>query len=113
MVSDERREEIREQKKKELREQYENAAKQEQAAAKEQKEEEKDAVIRTLLTEDARQRLNNASLTYEEVAEAVEMNIYALYKKGAIDDSTEITEDQVREMLLELKPDNSFDIERR
>lgn len=113
MVNEDRREEIREQKREELRKQYENAAKEKQQSAREQQEREKDAFLRKVLTDDARKRLKNASLAHEELAESVEMNIYALYKKEAIDESTEISEEQVREMLLELKPDNSFDVKRR
>jgi programmed cell death protein 5 len=111
---DERLEELREQKMQELREQQEGgegeAAAQEAAA--ERAEAQKDAILKQYLTDGARKRLNAVQMSKPQFAEQVEQQLVALAQSGRIQDR--IDEDQMRDLLRELKPDDTgFNIRRR
>ncbi|MFB6168300.1 MAG: DNA-binding protein [Haloferacaceae archaeon] len=112
---DERLEELREQKMEELREQQEggndaDAAAQEAAA--EQAEAQKEAILKQYLTDGARKRLNAVQMSKPQFAEQVEQQLVALAQSGRIQDR--IDEDQMADLLRELKPDDTgFNIRRR
>jgi programmed cell death protein 5 len=111
---DERIEELRQQKMEELKEQAQEggaAGGQGQEAAREQAEAQKEALLKQHLTDGARQRLNAVQMSKPEVAQQVEQQVVALARSGRIQDR--IDEDQMRKLLKELTPDNSFDIQRR
>jgi programmed cell death protein 5 len=112
---DERIEELRQQKMQELKEQAQEGGGGERAeaqqAAQQQAEAQKQALLKQNLTDGARQRLNAVQMSKPEVAEQVEQQIVALARSGRIQDR--IDEDQMRKLLKELTPDNSFDIRRR
>jgi programmed cell death protein 5 len=112
---DERIEELRQQKMQELKEQAQEGGGGERAeaqqAAQQQAEAQKQALLKQHLTDGARQRLNAVQMSKPEVAEQVEQQIVALARSGRIQDR--IDEDQMRKLLKELTPDNSFDIRRR
>ena len=112
---DERIEELRQQKMQELKEQAQEGGGGERAeaqqAAQQQAEAQKQALLKQHLTDGARQRLNAVQMSKPEVAEQVEQQVVALARSGRIQDR--IDEDQMRKLLKELTPDNSFDIRRR
>jgi len=111
---DERIEELRQQKMEELKEQAQGGAggqSEGQEAARQQAEAQKDALLKQHLTDGARQRLNAVQMSKPQVAEQVEQQVVALARSGRIQDR--IDEDQMRKLLKELTPDNSFDIQRR
>ncbi|AXG09309.1 DNA-binding protein [Haloplanus rubicundus] len=111
---DERIEELRQQKMQELKEQAQEGGGERaeaQQAAQQQAEAQKQALLKQNLTDGARQRLNAVQMSKPEVAEQVEQQIVALARSGRIQDR--IDEDQMRKLLKELTPDNSFDIRRR
>ncbi|MFB6122977.1 MAG: DNA-binding protein [Haloferacaceae archaeon] len=113
---DERLEELRKQKMEELQEQADQGQGQgqeeAQQAAQEQAEAQKQALLKQHLTDGARQRLNAVQMSKPEFAEKVEQQLVALAQSGRIQDR--IDEDQMKELLQELKPESkSFDIRRR
>ena len=112
---DERLQELREEKMQELKEQAQQGGGENEAArqAQEQRAEaQKDALLKQYLTDGARQRLNAVQMSKPEFAEQVERQIVALAQSGRIQDR--IDEDQMRDLLSELKPDSkSFNIRHR
>ena len=113
---DDRLEELREQKMEELREQQGGEGGQTdpaaQEAAAERAEAQKEALLKQHLTDGARKRLNAVQMSKPQFAEQVEQQLVALAQSGRIQDR--IDEDQMRDLLRELKPDDSgFNIRRR
>ncbi|HVL88210.1 MAG TPA: DNA-binding protein [Candidatus Thermoplasmatota archaeon] len=88
------------------------AARQEQDAARAQQDAARKAVLRQLLTPEARERLTRVSMAYPEVAQTVEDQLLALYQtgrvRGQIDDAT------FKRILAQLAPSKKdIKIERR
>ena len=63
-------------------------------------EAQKDAILRVILTPEARQRLNNVKLVKPEIAEAIENQLIALAQAGRI--QTPITDDELKEILAQI-----------
>ena len=111
--------ELRQQRMEELRDQAEGqqsetsdntAAAQE--AAREQAEAQQEALLKQHLTDGARQRLNAIEMSKPDFAEKVKKQLVTLAQSGRIQDR--IDEDQMRELLQDLKPDSkSYNIRRR
>ncbi|MFB6218388.1 MAG: DNA-binding protein [Halobacteriaceae archaeon] len=111
---DDELDDIREERLQELKEQAEGDEEMQEAAEaqREQAEAQKQAMLRQHLTDGARQRLNTVKMSKPEFAEQAEQQILALAQSGRIDGK--IDEDQMKEVLSQLKPDSkSFDIRRR
>ena len=111
---DERLEELREQKKKELRERQQGggADAEAQQEAQERAEAQQEAVLKQYLTDGARQRLNAVAMSKPEFGEKVKQQVATLAQSGRV--QGQIDEDQMRDLLKELQPDQqSFDIRRR
>ena len=113
---DDRLEELREQKMEELREQQQGGGSEADAAAQEaaaeQAEAQKEALLKQYLTDGARKRLNTVQMSKPQFAEQVEQQLVALAQSGRIQDR--IDEDQMADLLRELKPDDTgFNIRRR
>ncbi|NIB99797.1 DNA-binding protein [Halobacterium sp. R2-5] len=114
---DERLEELRQQKKEQLKQQQQQqqqggGREAAQQAQREQAEQQKQALLRQHLTDGARKRLNTIKMSKPEFAEKAEQQILALAQSGRLQD--QIDEEQMKELLRELKPDSqSFDISRR
>ncbi|GAB3420205.1 DNA-binding protein [Haloparvum alkalitolerans] len=115
---DERLEELREKKMQELQERAGGeggaggADPEAQQAAQERAEAQQEAVLKQHLTDDARQRLNAVEMSKPEFAKKVKKQVAALAQSGRI--QGRIDEDQMKELLRELQPDQkSFDIRRR
>jgi programmed cell death protein 5 len=109
-------EELRKQKMEELKERQggEGAGMDEEAAEaqRQQAEAQKKAMLRKALTDGARKRLNTIRMSKPEFADQVEQQVIALHRSGRL--NGRIDEEQMKELLQELKPDSqSFDIKRR
>jgi programmed cell death protein 5 len=85
----------------------------EQAEARQQQAEaQRQAVLRQYLTDGARQRLNSVKMSKPDFGEQVEQQVVALAQSGRL--NGRIDEDQMKELLRELKPDDDgFNIRRR
>jgi len=110
---DERLEELREKKMEELRERQQGGGDAEaQREAQERADAQQEAVLKQYLTDGARQRLNAVEMSKPEFGEKVKQQVAALAQSGRI--QGRIDEDQMRDLLKELQPDQqSFDIRRR
>jgi programmed cell death protein 5 len=112
---DDELEELRQEKLEQLQErQGEEGGDREEAmkAQQEQAEAQKKAQLRQHLTDGARKRLNSVKMSKPDFGEQVEQQVLALARSGRLGDK--IDEDQMRQLLQELKPDQqSFDIKRR
>jgi len=112
---DERLEELRQQKKEQLKQQQQgggDAQREAQQQAQQQAEQQKQALLKQNLTDGARKRLNTIKMSKPEFAEKVEQQVVALAQSGRLQER--IDEDQMKELLRELKPDSqSFNINRR
>jgi programmed cell death protein 5 len=106
-------EEIRRKKMEQLKEQQGGQEAQEaQQARQEQADAQKQALLRQHLTDGARKRLNTVKMSKPDFGEQVERQVIALAQSGRV--QGQIDEDQMKELLRELKPDSqSFDIRRR
>jgi programmed cell death protein 5 len=81
-------------------------------AQREQAEAQKKAMLRKALDDGARKRLNTIRMSKPDFAEKVEQQVIALHRSGRL--QGRIDEEQMKELLQELKPDKqSFDIKRR
>ena len=81
-------------------------------AQRQQAEAQKKAMLRKALDDGARKRLNTIRMSKPEFAEKVEQQVIALHRSGRL--GGRIDEEQMKELLQELKPDEqSFDIRRR
>jgi programmed cell death protein 5 len=110
---DERLEELREKKMQELQEQKAQQGDAEsQQAAQQQAEAQQEAMLKQHLTDGARQRLNAVEMSKPEFAKQVKRQVLALAQSGRV--QGKIDEDQMKEILRELKPDSGgFNVRRR
>ncbi|QZA89263.1 DNA-binding protein [Salinarchaeum sp. IM2453] len=105
-------EELRKKKMEELRDRAQDDQGDAQQARREQAEAQKQALLRQHLTDGARKRLNTVEMSKPEFAKQVEQQVIALARSGRIQD--QIDEEQMKELLQELKPDDDgFNIRRR
>jgi programmed cell death protein 5 len=110
---EDRLEELRQEKMDQLRDQEGGGAREEAAQAqREQAEAQKKAVLRKHLTDGARQRLNSVKMSKPQFGEQVEQQILAIAQSGRI--QGKIDEEKMKQLLKELKPDDSgYNIRRR
>ncbi|MHA2357164.1 MAG: DNA-binding protein [Candidatus Heimdallarchaeaceae archaeon] len=111
MYEDEELEAIRQKKLAELQQDQEAARMQEEQRAA--LEAQKQAILRQLLTEEARQRLANVKLVRPQLAESVELRLIQLAQQGAV--SEKLTDSQLKEILRKIqgqKRDTKVDIRR-
>jgi programmed cell death protein 5 len=112
---DERLEELRQRKKEQLKQRQQQGGegqREAQQQAQQQAEQQKQALLKQNLTDGARKRLNTIKMSKPEFAEKVEQQVVALAQSGRLQER--IDEDQMKELLRELKPDSqSFNINRR
>ncbi|MCL9812383.1 DNA-binding protein [Natranaeroarchaeum aerophilus] len=111
---EDRLDEIRQKKMEQLKEQQqgEGDAAEAQQARQEQADAQKQAMLRQHLTDGARKRLNTVKMSKPDFGEKVERQVVALAQSGRV--QGQIDEDQMKDLLEELKPDSqSFNIRRR
>lgn len=102
MSEEDKLERLREKKRKQLREQAEQSQQPEQ----QEQTAERDAILRQLLTEDARQRLNNIEMRGdEERAESIRNTLVQLSQSGQIGDT--VGDEQMRKLLKETATDST------
>ena len=111
--TDDELEKLREERLEQLKERQEGGAEAEAAEAqRQQAEAQKKAILRKTLTDGARKRLNTVKMSKPQFGEQVEKQVIALAQSGRL--QGKIDEEQMKELLSELKPDSkSFDIKRR
>lgn len=113
---DDKLEELRQKKKEQLKQRKQQTggaeANEQAQAQREQAEQQKQAMLRQHLSDGARKRLNSVRMSKPQFAEKVEQQVLALAQSGRVQD--QIDEEQMKELLRELKPDSkSFNISRR
>ncbi|MFC7211957.1 DNA-binding protein [Natronoarchaeum sp. GCM10025321] len=110
---EEKIDEIRQKKMEQLKEQQgEGGSPEAQQARQEQADAQKQALLRQHLTDGARKRLNTVKMSKPDFGEQVERQVVALAQSGRV--QGQIDEEQMKEILEELKPDSkSFNIRRR
>lgn len=110
--SDDDIEQLRQEKLEQLQEQAQQEESEQLQQAQQQAEAQKQALLRQHLSDGARKRLNTVKMSKPEFGEQVEKQLLALIQSGRVRD--QIDEDQMKELLQELKPDQqSFNIRRR
>ena len=97
-MSEEELEAIRQRKIAELQQQQAAQMQEEQRAAADAQ---KTAILRQILTEEARQRLANVKLVRPQLAEAVELRLIQLAQQGAI--QGKLTDAQLKEILRKIQ----------
>ncbi len=109
---DERIEELREKRMEELKEQQSEEGGEAAEQARAQQDAQKKAALRKHLTDGARQRLNSVKMSKPQFGEQAEQQILRLAQSGRV--QGKIDEDQMKELLQELKPDSqSYNVTRR
>lgn len=101
MSNDEEVEELRRRKLLELRRRL--TEEQQRAQVKQQVEIQKQALLRRILTADARSRLTNIKMVKPEFAEQLELQLIQLAQQGRI--NIPMTDEQLKEILLRLQSD--------
>lgn len=95
-------EEIEEMRRRRLLELQKRLAQEQQQVQMQQRiEMEKQAILRRILTADARQRLNNLKMVKPEFASQLELQLIQLAQQGRIDPP--ITDQQLKEILIRLQ----------
>jgi len=108
---DEDIEELRQKKMEQLKEQQEQQQEAQQSR-QEAAEAQKQALLRQHLTDGARKRLNTVKMSKEQFGKQVEQQVIALARSGRV--NGKIDEEQMKELLEELKPDDDgYNIRRR
>jgi len=77
------------------------AQEQQRAQVQQQIEAQKQAILRRILTPEARQRLNNLKMVKPEYANALEIQLIQLVQAGKA--QTPITDEQLKEILIRLQ----------
>ena len=98
-MSEEEIEELRKRRLLEMQRQY--AQEQEQIQAQQQLEMQKQALLRRILTADARQRLSNLRMVKPEFAQQLELQLIQLAQQGKT--AIPITDAQLKEILVRLQ----------
>ena len=99
-MSEEELEELRRRKLLELRRRL--AQEQEKVQRVQQLEMQKQAVLRRILTADARRRLTNLKIVKPEFANQLELQLIQLAQQGRVE--LPITDEQLRDILVRLQP---------
>ncbi|MCG3221025.1 MAG: DNA-binding protein [Candidatus Heimdallarchaeota archaeon] len=110
MYEDEELEAIRQRKLAQIQDQEAARAQEEQ---KESLEAQKQAILRQILNEEARQRLANVRLVRPQLAEAVELRLIQLAQQGAIKEK--LNDNQFKDVLRKIqgqKRDTKVDVRR-
>jgi len=77
------------------------AQEQQRTQAQQQVEVQKQAIMRRILTPEARQRINNLKMVKPDFANALEMQLIQLAQAGKV--QTPITDEQLKEILVRLQ----------
>ena len=100
---DDELEELRKKRQQELQQQIDSEESQkQQEAQKQQYDEQKKAILRSIMTTDAKQRLSNIKLARPQVGEQIEQQLIMLAQSGRL--QQKITDAQLRELLRKIMP---------
>lgn len=100
---DDELEELRKKRQQELQQQIDSEEAQKQQDTQTQKyEEQKKAILRSIMTTDAKQRLSNIKLARPQVGEQIEQQLIMLAQSGRL--QQKITDAQLRELLRKIMP---------
>lgn len=109
MTNEDKLNKLREKKLQELKEQNEMQKSQEELDNEEKnKEEMLNHLMRKILTQDAKKRLNNVKLVDEEKASKIEQYLLQLAQQDRL--SNKITEEQIKNILKEVTENKSYNI---
>lgn len=110
---DDELEELRKKRQQELQQQIDSEeAQKQQDTQTQQYEEQKKAILRSIMTTDAKQRLSNIKLARPQVGEQIEQQLIMLAQSGRL--QQKITDAQLRELLRKIMPKKrDINIERR
>ena len=100
-------EEIRRKKMEEMKERVQNQEQTSQDTQREKAERQKEAVLKKMLSEGARKRLNTVQMAKPEFGEEVEQQLLALIQSGRVQE--EIDEETMKELLKELSEEDNDD----
>jgi len=101
-MSDEEEEEIEEIRRRRMMElQQRLSQEQQRAQVQQQIEMQKQAILRRILTPEARRRLNNLKMVKPEFANQLELQLIQLVQTGRV--QTPITDEQLKEILIKLQ----------
>jgi programmed cell death protein 5 len=99
---DEEEEEIEELRRRKMLELQQRVAQEQQRAqVQKQIEIQKQAILRRILTPEARQRINNLKIVKSEFANQIELQLIQLAQAGKV--QTPITDEQLKEILIRLQ----------
>ena len=99
---DDELEEIKKKKLLELQQQMASQGESEEEARKEEFEKQKKAILRAILTTEARERLGRIKVARPEIAENIENQLIVLAQSGRL--KNKINDEQLRELLSKLIP---------
>jgi programmed cell death protein 5 len=100
---DDELEELRKKRQQELQEKIDSEeAQKQQDAQQQQYEEQKKAILRSIMTTDAKQRLSNIKLARPQVGEQIEQQLIMLAQSGRL--QQKITDAQLRDLLRKIMP---------
>jgi len=99
-MSEEELEALRKRKMSELQQRM--STEQQQTQAQQQMEMQKQAILRRILTPEARQRLTNLKMVKQEYAQQIELQLIQLAQQGRV--SLPLSDKQLKEILLKLQP---------
>jgi programmed cell death protein 5 len=99
MSEDEEMDELRRRRMAELQQRF--AQEQQRAQMQQQVEAQKQAILRRILTPEARSRLNNLKMVKPEFANQLELQLIQLVQAGRV--QTPITDPQLKEILIKLQ----------
>jgi len=100
---DDELEELRKKRAEELQQEMDSEeAQKQQEAQQKQFEEQKKAILRSILTTDAKQRLSNIKLARPQIGEQIENQLIMLARSGRL--QQKITDAQLRELLRKIMP---------
>jgi len=99
MSEDEEMDELRRRRMAELQQRF--AQEQQRAQMQQQMEAQKQAILRRILTPEARSRLNNLKMVKPEFANQLELQLIQLVQAGRV--QTPITDPQLKEILINLQ----------
>jgi programmed cell death protein 5 len=105
MEEDKELEKIRQRKLLELQLQQRLEDEERQAAAKEELDRQKDAILRRILTSEARQRLANLKISRPEFTEQLELQLIRVAQSGKI--KLPITDEVLKKLLIQLQSEQS------
>ena len=105
MTEDDEMRRLREQKQAEMQHQQQQAAQSQYAQAQQNAayNAQKDAIMRQLLSSEARARLSNIRMTRPQFAEAIEVQLIQTYQAGGLRGQTPLADHTFKQILIQIQ----------